>query len=76
MRQLALSCQIARAVGQVVSQSNFSCFHRRDPVSFIKRTPTIVPDLPPEGSGYLATLKAVKRRYLCVFATEQLPVAK
>ncbi|MCS6067952.1 hypothetical protein LNO81_18705 [Klebsiella variicola subsp. variicola] len=44
-------------------------------MSFIKRTPTIVPDLPPEGSGYLATLKAVKRRYLCVFATEQLPVA-
>ncbi|SBM91078.1 hypothetical protein KVMX100_120044 [Klebsiella variicola] len=45
-------------------------------MSFIKRTPTIVPDLPPEGSGYLATLKAVKRRYLCVFATEQPPVAK
>ncbi|MCV5349616.1 hypothetical protein OFM93_31580, partial [Escherichia coli] len=64
------------AVGQIVSQSNFSCFHRRDPVSFFKRTPTIVPDLPPEGSGYLATLKAVKGGYLCTFATEQSPVAK
>jgi hypothetical protein len=45
-------------------------------VSFFKRTPTIVPDLPPEGSGYLATLKAVKGGYLCTFATEQSPVAK